>query len=301
MEVVVRVDVGGPREACARVQNGFTYTRVALTPTIYSASPRTGPNDASTRVSLFGTGFQFPMQVFLTSAACSGAQIEANVISIKEATIVFLTPIASNGNICLANQLTDITVLNPTTGKTAQCANCFKYYSCPTANGVSPQSGPYYQTNTVTITGSNFEEPVDVIDLSTGRHFDVISVSSSAIVVQIPPPDTVACGNQILILGVSFRPCCVSLLRCRSRSPSPVPTVGSATPTALNQDGSPLGSPLGSGSATITVNGSNYVDPMTIVLQNSASASLDYTRVNNPSIFDRRPSPSRHPRFGMPT
>src|SRR5262249_47717207 len=82
VEVKVTVDVGGASESCATLSNGFTYTRITLTPIIYSSSPRVGPNDASTRVTIFGTGFQFPMQVFLTGGACGSALIEASVVSV---------------------------------------------------------------------------------------------------------------------------------------------------------------------------------------------------------------------------
>ncbi len=53
-------------------------------------SPTTGPNDTSTRVSIFGTGFQFPMQVFLTAAGAPQL-VEAQVSDIALTTIVFKT------------------------------------------------------------------------------------------------------------------------------------------------------------------------------------------------------------------
>src|SRR5664280_2349069 len=136
---VTVTDLGSPTQRCARVVSGFTYTAAALTPTIYSVSPRTGPNDASTRVSIFGTGFQFPMQVFMTggSPGCGAQLVEASVSDISLTTIVFKTPVATN-NVCLLNQLVDVVIVNPATGKKpptcagCTCTACFKYYSCPT-------------------------------------------------------------------------------------------------------------------------------------------------------------------------
>ena len=43
---------------------------------IYSTSPKTGPNDSSTRVTIFGDGFQFPMQVFMTGGTCGAQRVE---------------------------------------------------------------------------------------------------------------------------------------------------------------------------------------------------------------------------------
>ena len=92
-DVVVTRDLGLVSQQSATSPQQFTYRRV-LTPVIYSVSPRTGPNDASTRVTIFGTGFQFPMQVFLTGGACGAQRVEAAVSDITLTTIVFKTPVA---------------------------------------------------------------------------------------------------------------------------------------------------------------------------------------------------------------
>ena len=95
-----RSRTSGRRRSAARVSSGaFKYTPNAADPAIYSVSPRTGPNDQSTRTTIFGTNFQFPMQVFLTGAACGAQRVEAQVVSIDSLTqIVFLTPVAVGGN-----------------------------------------------------------------------------------------------------------------------------------------------------------------------------------------------------------
>ncbi|MCM3877782.1 MAG: IPT/TIG domain-containing protein, partial [Thermoanaerobaculia bacterium] len=133
---VTVTDLGSPVQRCARVVSGFAYTQAVLTPVIHSVSPRTGPNDASTRVSIFGDGFQFPMQVFMTGGTCGSQRVEGTVSDIALNTIVFKTPIATN-NVCLLNQLVDNVIVNPATGKTASCPACFKYYACPIVGNAS--------------------------------------------------------------------------------------------------------------------------------------------------------------------
>jgi hypothetical protein len=202
---VTVTDLGSPVQRCARVVNGFVYTAKALDPVIYSVSPRTGPNDASTRVSIFGTGFQFPMQVFLTGGNCGAQRVEAAVSDISLTTIVFKTPVAVGGNVCLANQLVTIVIVNPSTGKTADCKDCFKYYSCPTITSIAPGFGPYTGGTQVVITGHNFEEPATVG--GGGTAWSTISVSSQEIIAVTPPALVTGCSDissPVLVNGTSL-------------------------------------------------------------------------------------------------
>ncbi|HEX7669621.1 MAG TPA: putative Ig domain-containing protein [Polyangiaceae bacterium] len=107
----------------------FTFV-CALTPVIFSISPTTGPDDTSTRVTIFGTGFQFPMQVFMTGGACGGL-VEAQVSDITLTTIVFKTPVATGPNACLAGALAGIQIKNPLTNKTATSPTPFQYFTPP--------------------------------------------------------------------------------------------------------------------------------------------------------------------------
>jgi hypothetical protein len=202
---VTVTDLGSVNQRCARVVSAFVYTVAALDPIIYSVSPRTGPNDATTRVSIFGTGFQFPMQVFFTGGACGAQRVEADVSDISLNTIVFKTPAAVGANVCLANQLVDVVILNPTTGKTASCPACFKYYSCPTITSIAPGFGPYTGGTQVIITGHNFEEPATVG--GGGTAWSTISVSSQEIIAITPPLIVSECKDisaPVLVNGTSL-------------------------------------------------------------------------------------------------
>jgi large repetitive protein len=265
---VIVTDLGSATQRCYRVSGGFIYTAVALDPSVYSVSPRTGPNDQSTRTTIFGANFQFPMQVFLTGGTpgpgCGAQRVEAAVISVAPTQIVFSTPVAAGGNACLANQLVDVVVLNPSTGKTATCAACFKYYSCPTVGGASPSVGDATQSTTVVITGNNFTEPV-VANFSNGTStapLQVTSVSNTSILVTLPPLQSLfggalSCGNTAGSIQLTF-----PSLTCTATTPLSVPfTYFTNPPTATSA--SPNAS-VQAGGTTISVVGKNFAAPMTV-------------------------------------
>jgi hypothetical protein len=284
VSVRVIVDSGGSNQVCATLANGFVYTQVGLEPTIFSTSPRTGPNDASTRVTIFGNNFQFPMQVFVSTGAC---RIEAQVVSISYSEVVFLTPIALNGNSCLANQTVDVTVINPYTGKTATCPECFRYYPCPTFSNVVPSTVPYNQTSTVVINGQNFEEPVEATLNVAGQtiHLNVTAVASSGVTVQLPPIDAIqtgGCADVPATISITHTSACPALTVPITYQVNRI-TLTSASPTQLNQNGSTFGSGQDAAPATITVSGTNFQDPSTVVLV-GPTGTLAYTQVNNPVV-----------------
>jgi hypothetical protein len=122
----------------------FTFACI-LTPVIFSISPTTGPNDVATRVTIFGNGFQFPIQVFLSGGTCGGV-VEGQVSDIALTTIVFKTPVATGANACLASVAATITVTNPSTGKTATSPTLFTYFAPPVP---TPPPSPTIVTTTL--------------------------------------------------------------------------------------------------------------------------------------------------------
>lgn len=274
---VTVTDLGSASQRCARAVGSFTYTQLALDPTIYSISPVTGPNTSPTRVTIFGTGFQFPEQVFVVSATSScgspAPRFEASVVSpITLSQIVFDTPTAIGAYSCLAGSLADVVVLNPTTGKQASCPGCFKYYGCPTASSVSPSVIPADATTLVTVTGTNFVGPVQATFAASGLPTyppNVISVSATSVIVQMPPLSTIGTGL----------PACQSYagtltLQSTSLSCSPVQvtvTYHAYTPTVNNGGVSPTS--LGQTGGLVTVQGTNFGSQMTVAVTNGSFTS----------------------------
>ena len=281
---------------CAKVTGGFVYTAQALTPTIYSVSPRTGPNDQATNTTIFGTGFQFPEQVFMTGGNCA-QRVEAAAVSVSSTQILFKTPVAVGGNACLSGQLVDVVVLNPGTGKTATCVACFKYYSCPTAGTAQPPVGSSTQPTTVVITGNNFPEPT----LATFRvggtpltSLQVTSVSNTSIIVTLPPLQTLlggalSCGNTDGFIDLTFPglTCSQSAVSVPFSYHSDPPTASSASPNNLSQDGSLF--PATGTPATITVLGTNFLAPATVTLIKDGSpvpgTTVNNANVSNPTVL----------------
>ncbi len=243
-----------------------------------------GPNDATTRVTIFGTGFQFPLQVFMTGGGCGTQRIEGTILNpITLTNVVFGTPRAIGPYSCLSNSLVDVEVLNPTTGKKASCPACFRYYGCPTVTGISPSLIPYDQTTLVTVSGNNFEEPIEATYQPTSPsggavRVNVTSVAAGSVIVQMPPL------NQILQSGGGQTNCqnvtgtltlTSTALTCQPVTTTLTyrvdpPSITSASPTNLNQDGSlfpTLGAP-----ATITVLGTNFTDPVTVEITKGGAA-----------------------------
>ena len=290
VDVAVIRDAGGPREACVKAVGAYTYYPGGfLEPVITSISPSAGPNDASTRVTVFGRNFKLPAQVFVRS---EDAQVEATVVEIKANQIIFLTPIAAGPNSVLAGKTVDVVVRDTYTGKEYVSPVQFRYYACPSVNSVVPAIAPWNQSTVVTIAGQSFEEPVE-ITFSSGDLLirpSVTSVSSSLITVVMPPIDpalgsgtAAACSDVVGTLNISF-----PSIACASGTEAPTFTYSvsrmtavSATPTQLNQAGGPFGSPLNGAPATITVIGTNFVDPMTVSLINSDGGEVSNTTVNN--------------------
>lgn len=286
---VTVTDLGSVNQRCSRLVNAFSYTRVVLTPQIFSTSPKTGPNDATTRVTIFGEGFQFPMQVFMTGGNCGAQRVEGQVSDIALKTIVFSTPAATN-NVCLLNQLVDIVVLNPETGKSASIPAAFKYYACPTGGNASPSVANGTVSTTVVISGANFEEPItaNFRTNTTLVPLTVSSVSSQAILVSMPPVNQLLGGSPVCVnvdgsIEITFLnlACQFPPVPFTYRIDPPVAT--SASPNNLNQDGTAFPGPPGGSPVTITVLGSNFTDPMTVQLIKDGVVVAN-TPVNNATI-----------------
>lgn len=270
VDVRVVVDAGGPREACVEAKGAYTYFPGGyLEPIITSISPVVGPNDISTRVTIFGRNFQLPMQVFVRAGT---TVVEAAVVEIRANEIIFLTPVATGPNSALAGQTVDVIVRDPRAGKDFVSPVQFRYYSCPTVNSAVPALGPWHQSTIVTIAGQNFEEPVEVTFQAGDYQLrpGVTSVSSSIITVVMPAIDPSLTGLApcadvagSLVLRFPAISCGEPLEVPFVYSVVPM-TITGATPTQLNQAGGPFGSPLTGAPATITVTGSNFLDPMTV-------------------------------------
>jgi len=280
-------DLGGANQSCINVPGAYTYCPgTVIRPIITSMSPTTGPNDSSTRVTLFGRNFSFPSQVFVGG-------VESTVVSVTPTQVVFLTPAATGPNSILANSVAPVVLRTVYGGSPLDVTspNDFRYYACPVITGVAPGFAPYNVATQITITGNNFEEPVEAVFNGPGSNvirLQPVSVSASRIVLQMPVIDPLSfgvtqCTNIQGNINLTFRALTCAPLSTSFTYRVEPPQILSAQPTAMNQDGSPFGSPLGASPQIITVSGAFFADPIRVVLTKDG-ADLPETQINNAVI-----------------
>jgi PKD repeat protein len=191
--VGVTINVNQAGTASDSLANGFTYAFGGTIdqPSIFSISPATGSNDGGTRVTINGTGFSSPVQVFFEGGTPK-VSIEASVVSVTSGQIVVLTPPARGFGEALANNPVDIRVKNLNSGFETTSAAAFRYGSKVLITSFSPGQLDFNDTTTlITVHGQGFEAPVAVSIAGVAAH--VVSVSGTEIVVQSPGVVPIAC------------------------------------------------------------------------------------------------------------
>lgn len=160
------------------VPNCFAYgTTASGTPSITAILPASGTNEGNTRVTIVGSGFSAPLQVFF-------GPVEATVLSISFNQIIALTPPAFGAGAPNLNQTVAVRVHEVNSGLDSNTNVTFRFtppvqiISFEGAN-VQPINGPF---TPVTIHGQGFQAPVKVS--LAGWVASVLSVSATEILVQ---------------------------------------------------------------------------------------------------------------------
>ena len=193
--VSVTINVNQLGTATDSLNNGFTYSfgGTVEQPSIFSVTPATGSNDGGTRITINGTGFSSPVQVFFEGGSPK-VSIEASVVSVTGSQIVVLSPPARGFGEALANNPVDVRVKNLNSGFEATSAAAFRYGSKVLITSVGPGQLFYNDTATlVTVHGQGFEAPVAVSLAGVAAH--VVSVSGTEIVVQSPGVVPTGCSD----------------------------------------------------------------------------------------------------------
>ncbi|HSP16305.1 MAG TPA: IPT/TIG domain-containing protein [Thermoanaerobaculia bacterium] len=145
----------------------FTYRKAQLTPVITTLSPDSGPITGGTRITIFGSGFEAPVQVSFSPGGTSGGQgwAQMQVLSVTFDQIIALTPPARDVNSAGSGTLTgpvDIRIININSGTNAVTTNAFRYTPAMQITGARPLIGTSLGGTDVTIDGIGFDPPVDV-------------------------------------------------------------------------------------------------------------------------------------------
>jgi hypothetical protein len=182
--VTVINEEGTVREVTVTKANAFVYLADEPQPSINAVSPSAGPLDGGTRVTIFGNGFDFPVQVFFGT-------LEAQVISVDRRQIICLTPDYSAVPDITPPVTVNVEVVNVDSGLRAEGEEMFTYAEQLFISGNTPTEGAL--GTLVTIYGSGFIDPL-IVDLGLTR-LEVIAVSGNELVVRIPTDLPPSCGG----------------------------------------------------------------------------------------------------------
>lgn len=175
-DVVVITRAGTAAEQRVEAAEAFTFRNEQLTPRFTTMTPNSGPVTGGTRVTIFGDGFQAPVQVLFGFA-------EARVINVDFSQIIVETPAArdtSSGGSGVVTGPVAVTIrnINSQTSVTSEAA--FRYVAAMDITSFRPISGPATGGTVLTIDGVGFNAPVDVT--VAGVRAQVLEVTGSRIV-----------------------------------------------------------------------------------------------------------------------
>ncbi len=192
-DIIVLTEAGTAAEQRVVLTDAFTYRNERLTPQISTATPNSGPVTGGTTVTIFGDGFQAPVQVLFGAA-------EARVISVDFSKILVESPAgrdtSDNGSGAVTGPVA-ITVRNINSQTEDSLDSGFRYVNKVQITAVGPGGSPFTGGQRVEIDGTGFVGPV-VINVRTSEG-DIgllpISVSGTKIIAITPAIDIDNCED----------------------------------------------------------------------------------------------------------
>lgn len=188
--VLITITLGAnlPNPTTLTAPNCFAYGTVGqFDPRVTAVLPSSGPNEGGTRVTIIGSGFQAPVQVFF-------GQVEATVVSVSYSQVVALSPAAfgpGQGNL---NAQVDVRVRNTVSGLEGILLGGFRYTTKVLLTSISNnQQRVDLPFTNVTIFGQGFQAPVAVS--LAGIPAFVISVSATELIVLPGNPLITNCAD----------------------------------------------------------------------------------------------------------
>jgi uncharacterized repeat protein (TIGR01451 family) len=220
--------------------NCFSFgTATPATPTITALLPSSGSNDGNTIVTIIGSGFVAPLQVFF-------GVVEAQVLSVSFNQIIVQTPPASGAGLPNLNASVTVRVHEVTSGLDASLANAFRFVTKAQITSANNTLQRVDQPFTpVTIFGQGFLAPVAVT--LAGIPAKVISVSATELLVLPGTPFLTACAD---LSG----PIIMNNINSGDSATGPTFTYQVAITKPLITSVSPS---VGSPGTTVTISGSN--------------------------------------------
>ncbi|HJQ36849.1 MAG TPA: IPT/TIG domain-containing protein [Thermoanaerobaculia bacterium] len=200
-DIIVVTKVGTGTEERVVGNDVFTFRNLSLTPIIHSLSPTSGPINGGTRVTIFGEGFQPPVQVFFGSA-------EAQVLTTDFSQILVVAPDGRSTNPDGSGTVTgpvDVRVVNINSNTRATSPEQFAYKAKMQITAVSPLVGPAVGGTDVTIDGVGFDQPIQVLFGTVPPvEAQVIRVSGTQVVVRTPSLPNACTGGTGTVTVVNI-------------------------------------------------------------------------------------------------
>ena len=194
--ITVITEAGTASERSVIASSPFTFRAEVLTPRITTASPNSGPINGGTRITLFGDGFQAPVQVLFGAA-------EARVIDVKFDQIIVLAPPGrdtSDDGSGAVTGFVPITVVNINSATRVTLDSAFRYAPKAVITAAGPTIGPSAGGTRVTIDGSGFDDPVAVTIGGVGAQ--PIFVSGTRIIAITSPVRITGCQDVTAPISV---------------------------------------------------------------------------------------------------
>ncbi len=254
------------------LEDAFIVLADNPTPEIASISPTSGPLEGGTLVTIFGKGFQAPMQVFFGDLTATDVNIFDDTSPANQDRITCVSPnYSQQGD--TPPVAVPVRVVNMNTGSESVYSS-FTYGDNLYITGNCPQEGGL--GDLVIIYGSGFISPLQV--LFGGDQMQVISVSGTEIVVRIPDDLGVSCSTT----SGAFT---VVLLESGLETSGGSFTIRGNTPQVLGV--TPIIIPeadLGTPSADIVINGQFFAPDVLVQVGNYIAPSNDVTVESSSTI-----------------
>ena len=194
-DIIVLTQAGGAGEQRVEASDAFTFRNEQLIPRISTITPNSGPVTGGTRVTIFGDGFQEPVQVLFNTA-------EAKVLNVQFDRINVETPAARDtdptGSGPVLGPVTVI-VRNINSQTEASVGAGFHYKNAMQIIAAGPGGGPTSGGTRVTIEGIGFISPLVVVIRTDQGDIGLtqISVTGTKIIAVTPNILITECGEDL--------------------------------------------------------------------------------------------------------
>jgi hypothetical protein len=246
------------------------------TPAIASVSPIAGPLDGGTLVTIFGSGFQTPLQVKFGVLTALDVNVFNDTTPADNDRITCVTPDYSQQEE-VPPVVVDVEVTNVTSGNFDNLPGAFTYGDRLYITGNSPVEGGL--GDLVIIYGSGFEDPLQVF--LGDELMEVISVSGTELVAKIPDDLATQCsgtsGSFRVVLLESGLEATGGNFTIEGNSP----TVLSVSPVILQEDDS---IPSNVNPDAITISGQQFAEELLVSIGGYVVPSIDVDRLSESTI-----------------